>query len=186
VNDAPPDTLVKKVTQVFKQTEGDLPKVYQAIVFSPEFVDRANYRAKFRTPYEFAVGAMRMVDAKVDNTGAVCKTLARMGQEVYNCPDPTGYYDRAEAWMDSGVLTSRWDFAWAMMRGSVNGVTPSKAVLDKYTAMKGDDRFVQMVRDFIGDDIGDRTRQVLKEAGDANDVPRMMSILLGSPSFQQQ
>jgi hypothetical protein len=43
-----------------------------------------------------------------------------------------------------------------------------------------------MVRDLIGDDIGDRTRQVLKEANDANDVPRMISILVGSPSFQQQ
>jgi len=43
-----------------------------------------------------------------------------------------------------------------------------------------------MVRELIGDDIGDRTRQVLKEANDANDIPRMMSVLLGSPSFQQQ
>jgi hypothetical protein len=109
-----------------------------------------------------------------------------MGMEVYNCPDPTGYYDRAEAWMDSGVLTSRWDFAWDMMRGGVNGVKPSPAIISKYAAMKGDERFVEMIRDYIGDDIGDRTRLVLKEASDANDIPRMLSILLGSPSFQQQ
>ena len=44
-----------------------------------------------------------------------------MGQPIYNCPDPTGYYDRAEAWMDSGVLTSRWDYAWDMVRGGGQG-----------------------------------------------------------------
>ena len=26
------------------------------------------------------------------------------------------------AWMDAGVLTTRWDYAWKMVRGSVGGV----------------------------------------------------------------
>jgi hypothetical protein len=38
----------------------------------------------------------------------------------------------------------------------------------------------------IGGDIGDRTRTVLKEAAGKNDKPRMLSIILGSPDFQQQ
>jgi uncharacterized protein (DUF1800 family) len=168
------------------RTEGDLPKVYAAIILSPEFVERANYRAKFKSPVEFVASALRSVDAKVDDSYETTRTLARMGEEVYNCPDPTGYYDTAEAWMDSGVLTTRWDFSLQLMRGGVKGVHPSPAVVAKYAAMKGDERFVAMVRDLIGDDIGDKTRQSLKEASDANDIPRMIGILLGSPSFQQQ
>lgn len=186
VNDEPPTSLVLKVSSVFQKTEGDLPKVYAAIIFSPEFMDRANYRAKFKTPVEFIASAARAVDAKVDNTSDVTHTLARMGEEVYDCPDPTGYFDSTERWMDAGVLTSRWDYAWDLMRGHVKGVQPSQSLIAKYAAMKGDQRYLEMVRELIGDDIGDRTRQVLKEANDANDVPRMMSVLLGSPSFQQQ
>jgi hypothetical protein len=186
VNDNPPPALVAKVASVFMRTEGDLPKVYAAIIFSPEFVERANYRAKFKTPVEFVASAQRAVDAKVDDTYEDTRTLARMGEEVYNCPDPTGYYDAAEAWMDSGVLTTRWDYALQLMQGGIKGVRPSPAVIAKYAAMKGDERFVTMVRDLIGDDIGDKTRQSLKEASDANDIPRMIGILLGSPSFQQQ
>ena len=185
VNDEPPAALVAKVTAVFKKTEGDLPKVYAAIVFSPEFVERANYRSKFKTPFEFVVSAARALDCKVTDTAEACHTLARMGQEIYNCPDPTGYYFKAESWMDAGVLTGRWDFSLELARGGVKGLKPSADVLKKYSSLKGDDRFVLMVRDLIGDDIGDRTRQSLKEASDANDIPRMLGVLLGSPSFQQ-
>ena len=49
-----------------------------------------------------------------------CKELAKMGQPIYDCPDPTGYYFKAEAWMDAGVLTSRWDYSLELMRGGIS------------------------------------------------------------------
>lgn len=186
VNDAPPATLVSKVERVFLDTKGDLPKVYEAIFFSPEFVDRGNFRSKFKTPFEFTVSALRAVDANVEDPRDTVRTLSRMGQEIYNCPDPTGYYDRAEAWLDSGVLTSRWDYSLAMCRGSVKGVKPSAKVFDKHKGKSVDDLYKDVVRELICDDIGDKTRQVLKEAADAGDIQRMYAILLGCPSFQQQ
>ena len=186
VNDNPPPALVQKVAGVFTRTEGDLPKVYEAIIFSPEFMDRANYRAKFRTPFEFVVASARATDAQIDDAGDACYELAKMGMQVYNCPDPTGYYDRAEAWLDSGVLTSRWDYAWDLCRGGVKGVKPNPAVFAKYKAMSPDDRYKNAVKEFIGDDIGDKTRQALKAAADEGDIETMVAILVGSPSFQQQ
>jgi uncharacterized protein (DUF1800 family) len=186
VNDAPPATLVSKVERVFLDSKGDLPKVYEAIFFSPEFVDRGNFRSKFKTPFEFTVSALRAVDANVEDPRDTVRTLSRMGQEIYNCPDPTGYYDRAEAWLDSGVLTSRWDYSLAMCRGSVKGVKPSSKVFEKHKGKSVDDLYKDVVRELICDDIGDKTRQVLKEAADAGDIQRMYAILLGCPSFQQQ
>jgi len=100
VNDAPPAALISKVENVFLTSKGDLPKVYEAIFNSTEFFDRGNFRSKFKTPFEFTISAMRAVDAKVTECRDVNKILQKMGQEVYNCPDPTGYYDRAEAWLD--------------------------------------------------------------------------------------
>jgi uncharacterized protein (DUF1800 family) len=186
VNDAPPKALVDRVEKVFLTSKGDLPKVYEAIFFSPEFMDRGNFRSKFKTPFEFTVSALRAVDAKLDDERGVNKVLQKMGQEVYNCPDPTGYYDRAEAWLDSGVLTARWDFALGMNSGRVSGVTPNPKVFARYKGQKVDDLYKNVVRELICDDIGDRTRQVLKEAADAGEVSRMYAILIGCPSFQQQ
>jgi uncharacterized protein (DUF1800 family) len=186
VNDNPPPALVQKVAAVFMKHDGDLPKVYEAIIFSPEFMDRANYRAKFRTPFEFVVASARATDAKIEDAGNACYQLAKMGQQVYNCPDPTGYYDRAEAWLDSGVLTSRWDYAFDLTRGGVKGIKVSQALIAKYKAMTPDERYKTAVKELIGDDIGDKTRQVLKAAADEGDIEAMIAILVGSPSFQQQ
>lgn len=184
VNDAPPADLVKRVVAVWMKTEGDLPKVYEAIIMDPQFFDRGNYRSKFKTPFEFVVGSLRVSDAKVEDAATICRDLTRMGMEIYNCPDPTGYYDRAEAWLDSGVLTSRWDFAFDLSRGK--GATPSSQLFAKYKGMKSEDMYKALVRELIGDDIGDKTRQALKAACDEGDVARAYSVLLGSPSFQQQ
>jgi hypothetical protein len=185
VNDAPPATLVAKVSSVFMQTEGDLPKMYMAIVTSPEFVSRENYRAKFKTPFAFVVSALRATDSTIDDESESTLELAKMGQPIYNCQDPTGYYFKAESWLDSGVLTSRWDYSLSLLRGNVKGIKPSDAFINHYKSMKVEDELKSMVRDLIGDDIGDRTRLTLVKAATDNDHARMLAVLLGSPSFQQ-
>jgi hypothetical protein len=113
--------------------------------------------------------------------------LDKMGEPIYDCTDPTGYYDVAESWMDSGVLTSRWDFCWKLVRGEVKGIQVPSTLLNKYNAAKtSDDKWQGMVNDIIAGDIGERTRKILKEASAGGDTTRMMSIVLGSPDFQQQ
>ena len=186
VNDAPPPALISRVESVFLSSKGDLPKVYEAIFMSPEFLDRGNFRSKFKTPFEFVISANRAVDAKVESARKANLVLQKMGQEVYMCPDPTGYYDRSEAWLDAGVLTARWDYALSLTRGGIDGIVPSEKVFAKHKSKKVDDLYKDIVRELICDDIGDKTRQVLKEAADEGDIKRMYSVLIGCPSFQQQ
>jgi uncharacterized protein (DUF1800 family) len=186
VNDNPPPALVRKVAGVFRDSGGDLPKVYRAILTSPEFMERSNYRAKFKTPFEFTVSALRATSAKVDDGSATCDVIAKMGQPIYDCEDPTGFYDQAEAWMDAGVLTSRWDYSWKLVRGSIPGVQVPADFLKKYESLPSAEVRDQMARDLIGADIGDRTAQAMTQALGEGNRPRMLSILLGSPDFQQQ
>jgi uncharacterized protein (DUF1800 family) len=185
VNDNPPPSLVRKVSAVFRDSGGDLPKVYRAILTSPEFLERSNYRAKFKTPFEFTVSAIRATNAKLEDATDTCSVIAKMGQPIYDCDDPTGFYDQAEAWMDAGVLTSRWDYAWKMVRGSVRGVKVPEEFASKYAALPPTEARDKMAHDMIGADIGDRTAQSMTEAA-KGDRKRMLSILLGSPDFQQQ
>jgi len=186
VNDNPPPALVRKVAVVFRDTQGDLPKVYRAILTSPEFMERANYRAKFKTPFEFTVSAIRATGAKLTDGTDTCAVIAKMGEPIYDCDDPTGFYDTAEAWMDAGVLTSRWDYVWKVARGSVRGVKIPEELLSKYASLQPTEARDKMVHDMIGADVGDRTAQALSEAGAGSDRKRMLAILLGSPDFQQQ
>ena len=187
VNDNPPPALVKRVSGTFRKTKGDLPKVYEEIIFSPEFMERGNYRSKFKTPVEFTISTLRATDATIADGAALNTVLDRMGQPLYNCVDPTGYYDVAESWMDAGVLTGRWDFAYKLIRGQIPGVEVRPTLLAKYDELKTpEEKANAMAADVIAADIGERTRRTLKEASEGGDVQRMMSIVLGSPDFQQQ
>lgn len=187
VNDNPPPALVKRISRTFQRTKGDLPEVYEEIIFSPEFMERGNYRSKFKTPLEFTVSTLRATDTTMKDGAELNKILDRMGQPIYDCVDPTGYYDVAESWMDSGVLTSRWDFSYKLIRGQISGLEMRPTLLDKYDEMKTpQEKAKAMVEDVIAADIGERTRKTLKEASETGDVQRMMSIVLGSPDFQQQ
>jgi uncharacterized protein (DUF1800 family) len=186
VNDNPPDELVQKVAGVFHDTEGDLPKVYEAIIFSPEFMSRANYRAKFKTPFQFAVSALRSTDAVVEDLKPTANVVAQMGEPIYDCPDPTGYRDVAESWLDAGVLTKRWDYAWALARGSVAGVSIPASFYDPYKSLKPADLEQKMIENLVGGDVGDREIHAIQDAANNNDMPRMLSVIIGGPSFQQR
>ena len=186
LNDNPPPAFTRRIAQVFRQTQGDLPKVYLAIINSKEFMSRENYRSKFKTPLQFAVSAIRATDAKVDNANRVAQTVAKMGEPIYNCPDPTGYFDTAERWMDSGVLTARWQFSWDLVRGTVPGLKIPGSFFEKYKAEKPEEIEEKMISDLIAGDAGDRELVALKDAANDKDVQKMTSILLGSPSFQQR
>lgn len=59
VADDPPAALVERVAGVFRTTDGDLRKVVESIIYSPEFYSSATYRAKIKSPFEFAVSAVR-------------------------------------------------------------------------------------------------------------------------------
>ena len=186
VNDNPPASLVSKVASTFRSSNGNLPKTYAAIINSPEFLQRANYRAKFKTPFEFTASALRITGASVDDGNATINTLAKMGQPIYLSKDPTGYYDQAEAWRDAGVLTSRWDYTWKLLTGRIAGVKVSSDFLKSFSGLKDKALIDKLTDNLIGSDIGSRTLDMLRKAANEGKLEEMISIVMGSPSFQQQ
>jgi uncharacterized protein (DUF1800 family) len=66
VSDDPPAALVDRAARVFTETDGDLRAVVRAIVTSPEFFSTAAYRAKIKSPFEYAVSAVRAAGGRVE------------------------------------------------------------------------------------------------------------------------
>lgn len=189
VCDDPPSDLVDHVAKVFMDTGGDLSKVYEAILMSDAFMDEANVRAKFRTPFEFVVASLRATDAQVSSFNGTHDALSRMGQPVYHCIDPTGYSDTAEAWLDPGVLMYRWDYALRLAEGRVAGVR----VPDSFWQGVSEDDPAEMERELaerlLGGDRGEDMKMLdraVKALGDKPDRRRVAGLVLGSPMFQQQ
>jgi len=121
VADRPPEALVERVAKVFRDTDGDLRAVTRAIVLDDEFLARAHFQAKFKTPFEYVVSLIRVTTAEVRNPEPVLHALHLMGQPIYGCDDPTGYYDTREAWLDPGVLALRWQIALDLCEGRGGG-----------------------------------------------------------------
>ncbi len=111
VADDPPPALVDRVARTFRKTDGDLRAVMRTLLTSPEFFDRSRFGGKMKTPFEYVASALRASGAAVTNPLRLDQTIAGMGEPLYQCQPPTGYPDRGAAWLNTGALISRLNFA---------------------------------------------------------------------------
>jgi len=122
VADEPPPALVERAAARFRETKGDLREVVKAIVTSPEFLSPSARNAKFKTPFELVVSAVRTTGVSVSDARAFVQTLQQLGEPLYMCQPPTGYHDTADAWVSAGGLVTRMNFATRLASGNMPGV----------------------------------------------------------------
>jgi uncharacterized protein (DUF1800 family) len=184
LRDQPSEALVKEVTKVFRKTNGDLKQVYEAILFSDDFFYRQNHKTKFKTPFEYVVSSIRATGAEVDDYRQIDRALSLMGQPTYQCPDPTGWYDTKEAWLDPGVLVYRWTFALDLANNRISGVRVPDALLANLPAAQLKDK---MQRRVLPAGLNERTSRIIdEELGRNPSAKEMLATMIGSPDFQQQ
>ena len=127
VADEPPAELVDRAAKKFRDTKGDLREVTKLIITSPEFFADGAYRAKVKTPLEFVASAARAVNANVQNAQSVIQALRTdLGMPLYGCQPPTGYSMTADAWVNTGALLNRMNFAVQLLAGGF----PQRAAMD--------------------------------------------------------
>jgi uncharacterized protein (DUF1800 family) len=122
VSDEPPHALVERAAKRFLASDGDLREVVRAIIESPEFFSRDSHNAKVKTPFEFAVSALRTTGAQIQSGLGMARALQQLGMPLYMAQPPTGYADTADAWVNTGALVSRMNFAVSLMENRVPGV----------------------------------------------------------------
>jgi len=111
VGDDPPRALVDRAAARFRATDGDLREVTRTILTSPEFLAPDVYAAKVKTPFEFVASALRAAGTEVGDARPIVRELREMGMPLYMCQPPTGYADTADAWVNTGALVSRLNYA---------------------------------------------------------------------------
>jgi uncharacterized protein (DUF1800 family) len=121
VADDPPPALVDRMAQKFLATDGDIREVLRTMFKSPEFWSPKTYRAKVKTPFEFAVSSLRATGTDLNNPGPLLGILNKMGMPLYQMVPPTGYSMTASTWMNSEALIDRMNYALALSNGQVGG-----------------------------------------------------------------
>ena len=167
VADTPPTALVDRAAAKFRETDGDIREVVRTILTSPEFFSAEAYRAKVKSPFEFVVSAVRATGTEVRDAMPLAQAVRQLGMPLYMCQPPTGYPDKAEAWVNTGALLNRMNFALQLvdgkMRGIETGTSPVGAVL--------------------ANDVSSTTAATIAKA---TETKQIAALTLGSPEFQRR
>ena len=121
VSDTPPPALVDRMAATFLKSDGDIKTVLTTMFHSPEFWAPAVYRAKVKTPLEFAASALRATDADVTNPLPLVQAMERLGMPIYGMQTPNGYSWQADAWVSSNALLTRMNFALVLAGNRLQG-----------------------------------------------------------------
>jgi len=120
--DDPPQNLVNRMAKSYLSSDGDIAAVLRTMFHSPEFWRRDVYRAKVKTPLEYVVSAVRASNAEAGSLMPLSNTLDRMGMPLYGCVPPTGYPMDAKAWVNTGALVNRMNFALNLAANKLGGI----------------------------------------------------------------
>jgi len=112
IADEPPQMIVKKATQTFLKTNGDIKSVLRVILLD----GLPLAQPKYKRPANFVLSALRVLNVET-NGAALHDHLLRMGQLYFNWPTPDGYPDHSKAWQ--GNLMPRWQFAFELIRNEI-------------------------------------------------------------------
>jgi uncharacterized protein (DUF1800 family) len=121
VSDQPPETLVKRAAAVFLKTNGSIAETVRCILTSRELYATPQNEAKVKSPFEYAVSAVRTLGAETDGGPAMLGWIARMGEPLFGRVTPDGYPDRAATWLSTGTLIERLNFAVALAHNQIAG-----------------------------------------------------------------
>ncbi len=132
VSDEPSAALVKTLTNTFEKTDGNIKAMIIAMVNHPDFWSKKALREKIKSPFEFAISALRATKAQVMQPFQVFNWCSKMGQRVYYYQAPTGFPDRANFWINSGALLNRMNFGLALATQKIPGVRVNLLALNNH------------------------------------------------------
>jgi len=202
VSDNPPPALVDRMAQAFLKKDGDIREMLTTMLKSPEFWSDDAYRAKVKTPLEFAVSALRASGADVADPLPIARQLQNMGMPLYGMQPPTGYSNKADAWVNSAALLGRMNFALALTAGKMKGiqVDPTQMLGEQNASPDAERNLIALENRLLDGNVSRQTHDTiaarladphvsqrkLDDPARSPNVAVIGGLLLGSPEFQRR
>ena len=201
VSDTPPPALVAHMAETFKSSDGDIRAVMHTMIWSPEFWSRDAYHAKIKTPYELVVSATRALGTDVDTPMPLVQWVNRIGEPLYQCQPPTGYADKADAWVNTGALLNRLNFSLTLAGNKIRGSRSDvNALLGVDSAAEAKLALERAVEVFLGGHAAPNTVETLQKQLASPQVVQaklddpvkpvdlgvVTGLVLGAPEFQRR
>ncbi len=109
VDTDPAPATIDRLAATFVSTSFDIRSVLRDLFTGPEFSSPTAFHGLIKQPVDFVAGAIKALE--VQNVGPdVVQTLRRMGQDLLNPPDVSGWRG-GDAWINGTTLFERYNFA---------------------------------------------------------------------------
>ena len=105
------------------------------------------------------------------------QAMRELGMPPYQCQPPTGYADRADAWVNTGALLNRMNFAVALTEGRVRNGRGAAPLRNTSTSRRVTKSWIK-----CSAAISSSTRETVAKASRPTQA---VALLLGSPEFQK-
>ena len=106
--DDPPPALIARLEQAFITSRGDLPTLYRVLIEAPEVWSGS---PKFRTPWEWALAALRATGVMALPGATAAGAFTQLGQAIWKPGSPAGFDDVAASWAGPDALYRRVEVA---------------------------------------------------------------------------
>lgn len=160
VADDAPKELIKRLTDKFEETNGDLTALYQELVESsntwrPDF-------GKFKSPWDWAISGMRALDLQDLPATRINYLMGQLGQVVWRPGTPAGYGDVTDTWAAPDALLRRVEVA------------------QRLAILVGDKRDARALAPRVLPNLSQATAQAIASAESPSNA---LALLLVSPEF---
>ena len=170
VYDAPPDFIVDQLASVWTASGRVVREVLRAIFSSPEFYEPHARKTWVRSPVEYSVASVRMLEGASDFSSPAA-SLAGMAQSLFDPSDAKGW-DWGLSWMNTGTLFNRATYtnSLASNRGQTGTrFDPNKILLGRDASTA--DKVVDIVADRLNvSDVSASVRQAWIDYLNTNDA----------------
>jgi uncharacterized protein (DUF1800 family) len=164
IADEPPPAAVERIAQAFRDSDGDLPAMYRAVLDTP--AAWSNPAVKFKTPHELVVSSLRMLDFVPAEPRQIAAPFDLLGQRPYTPGSPAGWPDTATQWDGADAVLKRIEWA-----GSIAG------------RVAGREQPLTLGEQALGAALSERTRVAITRAASTE---QGITLLLASPEFQRR
>ncbi|MCA3628082.1 MAG: DUF1800 family protein [Methylobacterium sp.] len=164
VADAPPASLIAKLSESFRKSEGDLAAVARTLLTAEEAWTAP--LTKLRMPSEFLLASFRAFGWMPERPQQIANFLNLMGQPLWNPPGPNGHPDDEASLAAPKAIKTRMDIALQMSRPVAARLDPRELAVQIY-----------------GPSLSPETQQAI---GRAENRAFGLALLLLSPEFQRR
>jgi hypothetical protein len=156
--------LIQPLADQFRSSGSDFGALVRTMLSSQLFFSQAVYRARIKSPVEFALGIVRGLEGHVGTT-ALAVALEEMGQNLFYPPSVKGW-DGGQAWLNGQTFLIRQNLAGALTSTEDPrfGSRADPVALARRAGLSTDDHtLAYFLRLFLQGDVPETSRQRLND-----------------------